>query len=374
MYEKPTRFKESCIRKSSTYYVIECILLIVVFGFRNYVGGDTISYIAMWDLVPDLSEVNLLNFVASRFMPFWYFLCASCKTISDEFWILSLTQAAIVNIVTFIAISKLTKYRFTASLIYLLYLSLYFNCEIMRESIAVSFFMLAFPYFIEKKWFQYYFLCFVGYMFHSSAFLCFLYPFLYRYATRKLNVRSLFVVLLFASVLFVEPLFMYISNQLPDALNIFKSDRYGELSNATWFGTVREILTSLLLFVLIRRRDRHEDVNNVVDAGLKMYWLLITLGIGLHILTNRFANYFKLYEIVLIVQIIWVYKKKDLIPILFIINIMFGQYRLYTRESSKLALKHYMFYEQFYPYYSIFENVPQDVIDNRIQYMTSENE
>lgn len=373
VYEGKSRRKTNVKDWSRLVYAFECLLLILLFGLRNYVGGDTISYIYLWDLIPSFKEINLLNFSASRFMPFWYLFCAACKSVNGEFWVLTLAHATVVNVIMFYMISKITQHKFTAVLVYYLYPAFYFNCEIMRESMAACFFLLAMPYFMKKEWGKYYGLCFVAYMFHSSATLCFLYPLLYSFATRKLTLQSIVIISVIAGILFVGPIFENLSEMLPDALNIFKVTRYKELTNATWMGTVREILTSVILFIIIHERDKRINVNNLVDAGLKFYWLLITLGIGMHILTNRFSNYFRIFVVLIIVKLIWDYKKKSLIVYLFIANTIFGQYRLYVRESSDYYLEGYHFYDQFHPYYSIFEEVPEDIKNKRIQYMSDED-
>ncbi|MFK2015199.1 EpsG family protein [Bacteroides fragilis] len=94
------------------------------------------------------------------------------------FW-LQLLQAFIVNSIVLSFIRKYTKYKYTALLLYVLTVYLHYNIEIMREAIAISFFLLSIKYYINKKWLKYYIVILGCILFHYSALFLLLLPFFF---------------------------------------------------------------------------------------------------------------------------------------------------------------------------------------------------
>src|SRR5690606_12351352 len=107
--------------------------------------------------IPKLGALKQEHFIMLRYESFWILLNSACKTIIDDFAVLQFIHTIFVNAVVFWFFNKYTKYKFTSLFIYLLFYYLYYNTEILRESIAISFFLLAYPALTAGKWFKYFF-------------------------------------------------------------------------------------------------------------------------------------------------------------------------------------------------------------------------
>ena len=164
------------LRQSSTknnispkYYWLQLVLIILVAGLRNHVGGDTIGYMRDWESVDPIGEIDTINvlYLSLYYRPLCLALMYLSRTISSEFFVWQLIQATIVNVAAFYIIKKESKYYYEVALLYLLFQFLYFNMEIMRESLAVSAFYFAFKFFDKRKWFAYYLSLIVVFFFHE---------------------------------------------------------------------------------------------------------------------------------------------------------------------------------------------------------------
>lgn len=188
------------------WYWIVFICFAAISGLRYKVGGDSFEYFRSFNNeIPILSKLNVIHFQTIRYEPFWIILNSTCKTIIDDFVFFQIVHAIFINLVIFKFIKKNTNYLFTTVLIYWLFFYLYFNMEVLRESLAISFFLLAYPYMSEKKWYKFYLLIFCAIMFHTSAFfLCFLPIFreskLNKLAIMKIGILVTTIIVLLAII------------------------------------------------------------------------------------------------------------------------------------------------------------------------------
>jgi hypothetical protein len=173
------------------WYISSCLILIIVSGLRYKVGGDTLSYMYDFNDLPYIWELHKFNFSEAQYDPLWIIFSSLSKSIINDFTFFQILHASIINIILFRFIKQNTPYRFTAILLYALFFYLYFNMEIMRESLAVCTFLLAYPYYKSRKWLKYYLITLVGFLFHSSAIITFIFPLL-----RNIKFRSWAIVLL----------------------------------------------------------------------------------------------------------------------------------------------------------------------------------
>ena len=92
-------------RLANRFYWFECIVLILLAGLRNNVGGDTIGYMAYWGSLPTFTELKNFNFlIFGRYQPLWYYLNATAKYIYDDFTTFQIIHAIILNISIFVFI------------------------------------------------------------------------------------------------------------------------------------------------------------------------------------------------------------------------------------------------------------------------------
>ena len=86
-----------------------------------------------------------------------------------------------------------------------------------------GFFLLSIDFYLNNKWFKYYFLAFLSLGFHYSAIILFVLPFLKKI---KINIYSLFIMSLFAIIL--NPYFL-------KAINLVSGSDGLSTSIATYF-------------------------------------------------------------------------------------------------------------------------------------------
>ena len=155
-------------RGKKFHYYLSYILMVSLLAFRYRVGGDTLNYIYHFEnMTPTLDE--LVFFADSRIQPIPAFIFSTCKTLFNDFTYVQAIFAIFVNYVVFQFIKKQTQYFFTAILLYGLTFFMRLNCEIMRESLAIAFFLLAYPCMLEQKYVRYYIFTILAFLCHGSA-------------------------------------------------------------------------------------------------------------------------------------------------------------------------------------------------------------
>ncbi len=146
-------------------------------------------YMRSWEFYPDLLDFHWLEDIkrfqnksewVERFQPGWVLYCMIIRSISESFYVLQIVTALIFNIAAARVIKRHSPYPFLTILIfYVNFKFLEFEFEIMRETVAVSvFLLLSFDNYIRKKWIPYYIGVIIAFSIHNSAILMFVLPLL----------------------------------------------------------------------------------------------------------------------------------------------------------------------------------------------------
>ena len=145
-------------RNKELWFVLIGVLLVCLAGFRYRIGVDSIRYETKYGLVHILSNLTYDDIFDSSLKaePLFVLLFSAAKTISDDFWVLQMLQSILVIAIFWRFIKKNTQYWFISAFLFTLILYLHFTCEILRESCAVSMFLLGWEFYKEKKWIKYY--------------------------------------------------------------------------------------------------------------------------------------------------------------------------------------------------------------------------
>jgi hypothetical protein len=352
-------------RSIEFFYWLECLILIFLAGFRYKVGGDTLGYMAMWDELPTISDLKSFDFMGAKYQPLWYIINAIAKSIYNDFTTFQFMHATFVNISIFVVIKRYSDYRFSAILAYYLISFLYFNCEILRESIAICIFLFAVPSLVEKKWIRYYLLVTIAIFIHLSSFCLYFLPLLSFSFTKKTSLKTIFYILI--AISFV--LNSYIQDILMQNLFPFLERHYNRYSLLR-FNTIGYVTTSikcLALYILIYIRQRYNLYNKMADVGLKFYFFLSVITIFLPIIGDRFMNYFQIFFIIAFIDVFLKLRNKNLVMKSSIIAYFFlSTIYYYSKDiTSWTGIEGTRFGERFYPYYSIFEDIPKDVLYKR---------
>lgn len=346
-------FNNQKIGSDFSYYLL-LFSFILTSGLRYKVGGDTLTYIDNFVFVPYLSDLNKLDFSMESYDPFWIILSSISKTLLDDFTLFQIIHAILVNSVVFWFIYKYSPYKFTSAFIYLCASYLYFNMEIMRESLAIGVFLLAYPSFVAKKWMKFYILAVVAFLFHSSAIILFLFPLLSRV---KFNVLT--------GVISVGVLFFFISQQsffdlllLNDRISN-KFSTYKDIS-LNIFGITYVVCFFVLIPVFLILINKIYNFKTNFKELYFLYFLVILFSIFLPGF-QRFQNYFIPFMIVYfgdflnnMMNLEKPVSIKLIRVILLFLLVAVHKILYYSNDTSKFAINTHQ-YNIFYPYSSVFE-------------------
>lgn len=152
------------------------VYLVLLMGLRFEVGGDTLVYMEDYIWRGDITQWKFSW--TDYYEPLYTLLCALTKTISEDFVYFQLVHAIILNTCLFYFISKSTRYKFSALFFCLIYYYIYFSTEILRESLAIFVFVLNYKNYEKGNWFKYYLGALIAILFHISAIILLVFPFI----------------------------------------------------------------------------------------------------------------------------------------------------------------------------------------------------
>ncbi|WP_209329491.1 EpsG family protein [Lunatimonas salinarum] len=342
---------------SNLWYRILLVIFVAVSGLRYKVGGDTHAYMDFFEDYPFIYDLKFEDFIFNNFDPLWLVISSLSKSIVNDFFFFQLLHSFFINVVMFSFINKNTQYRFSAVLIYFLFFFIYFNTEIMRESLAICFFLLAYPYFRSQKWGGYLILSVIAFLFHSSAFVLFVFPF-FR------NLRLTFLSFVFISTT-IFGLYMII-NYYPDILQYFfftdrlalrfeiYSDRRSNIVGQIYY-FILYALFPLCILLLNRKMKRAEMFNELYVV----YFFLVLLFISISGF-SRILNYVIPFMVVFFADFLTsLYRRRYFMAMsgfivigLFVVAII-PKVIYYSESTSHLSYGSYRFHK-YYPYSSIF--------------------
>ena len=128
---------------TSFYLIVFLFIFLNIFSCR--IGGDMSVYTYRWNNVyRSIFAINYLDEIdlRSQERPGWILLTSFLKGICDNFIILKIFLSFWVNLIVAHFIKSNTKFIFSALLIYFIVSYFNYNFEILRESIAISFFFI----------------------------------------------------------------------------------------------------------------------------------------------------------------------------------------------------------------------------------------
>ncbi|HBO05580.1 MULTISPECIES: EpsG family protein [Bacteroides] len=344
------------------YYIV--LLLTFVSGLSYRLGADTVVYMAEYDEYKSLynSYCQNFNFLDEGRQLGWVLLLSIVKTIGGSFSFLKLLCSLWINFVYANFIFKHTKYVFTALLLY--YFAFYTNSnfEIMRESISISFFLLAFDDFLQKKWLKYYLYATAAFLFHESAIFLFLLPLF-----SKLNIAKHFIVygLIVLFIAFynfdlntILANLLYIDVKALDKLEGYLlSENYGTSNNISTIKYLLICISCVLplfsFYVLFKNNIRKEYAFFAI-----LYAFICALMYKMPIFL-RFNNYIIIIILILYVDVFVLISKKifsaKYIKWAFLFFVLcYCMYKSTYYMSSTMCPDSVKKYSRYYPYSSIF--------------------
>ena len=315
-------------------------------GFRYKVGVDTISYMHAQSKIPSLDHYfSLKTFTITRFEPGYLFICSIVKTFTNEFWPVQMIMASIINGCIFYFLYHHCKRNvFVGVLLYLMFQFFYFNCEIMRESAAVGFFLLNFKNLQEKKWLNYYLLSIPSLLFHYSAAIIWFFPLI---KLLKSNVVFIASCVLFVGI---TPLVEKLNEILQIAAISGRIDQYASGAddlNMNW--RIGELVRSAIPVIATMIGYRIAKTECEFSNFLKVQIVFCMGAFAIPLIFSRFINYTTLIVTVAAFDLLYVKYFRNYLKILFVCILLLSQVNFYRIN-----------YMRWIPYVSVFypENLP----------------
>lgn len=347
------------------YLAVVFLFLAFLSAFQYMVGSDIINYIKEFEYGYNLSSSDSITGNSFR-QPGWVLLVAFCKSVSSDFLLLKLIQAFFVNFAIYRFVLSRESAKFTTVLFYFVFLYLNLNFNILRESFAIAFFLLSYPYLEQHKWGKYYILCFLALMFHLSAIVLFLLPLVMLFPINyKTIIFSLFAVAIMIGVsiriglseimlrmtLLMDPESAIYEN----SMRYLDNDKYSDSFSPIILLFVIVNLLPLLYYTNKRRQIKDNKYFVLMIQISLLYFTLDTLNRIVPIF-YRFNQYFMIIYFALLSMFIFDYSKrfkKESIRWLYVVILFIY---LFPAKSYFVVNKQYGYPEivQYYPYHSVF--------------------
>lgn len=355
-------FKKVKSHRSLNFYMI-LILLILISGLRYRIGVDTIRYTYNYEQIPSINNLSLSDFKNSLYEPLYFIMSVIAKSVSRDFVAMQLLHSLFINTVILTFIRKHTKYFFTGILFYFIFCFANFNFEVMRESVAISFFLLAYKHIISRNWFAYYIFVVFAILSHSAAFILIFIPFISYTSIHK----SVFIYMGIAICVgylidqyFGEILkFISVTQSLQEKSSLYKDSLLasgvlnfkGILSHMTIY-----IFYPLAAIYFIKRHYRiNFEYSFLILANIFLCIFLIFIG-----LFYRYLNYFIIFDLLIFSEFagaLYSYFKRNYSPSLSLLlqslifsGIFFLQiYSLFSKPSGVPE------YTRYFPYSSVLD-------------------
>lgn len=291
----------------------------------------------------------------------WMLLLTIIKSITPSFTLFKAIHALIINFTFGYVIYKYFKLKFTALLCYYVFIYVTVNFEILRESLAASFFLLSIPYFIKRKFFKYYLFICISISFHMSAFILLLFP-LSILITKSRNLILCILCICIASLAFVsqtQQLFynlIFIESLSEKAIHYFSSETHGASSYSigNLVNYILNIIAPILLILKVKENDKYI---NQFAPYIIVYAIIYTASTHISIFF-RFNNYFNIFFIFAYIELFYSkllfskYSQKQRNKILFMAIIVFCILKL---NVIMKPINNIPGYYRYYPYSSIFD-------------------
>lgn len=359
-----------------TYWAF-CVILVAVAGLRYRIGNDSIVYENYYAHFPTLPELFSFNFRSIRYEPGFIIFASIPRTITSDFTLLQFFEAAVVQVVISWFIVKNTKNRFLCLTIYYVVMYLYLTTEILREALAMSCFLLAWPYFRDGKWIKYYLLTLLATTFHTSAILLLLLPLFWLPGIRGIFMLGKKTIIIGAGIfllaLFVQLKFYHFIDFI--AITQRMSDRADAYSKVGIGGNILNMIgmidifiryalyAILALWVYKNKIKFHKIKGKAKETAKKMEFMVMwqvyiaLISMSIFILL-RFSNYFCMFTFVMISSIYLgeidfkgkVYKLRPVYWNLLLLPFFFLNFYWYVRPINKARTIPY--YAKYFPYSS----------------------
>lgn len=360
----------------STWYNITMWIYILLAGLRYRIGSDTIVYEEAFNEMPVIGDLTLHYLTeVSRFEYGFTLMMSLIKTIFNQFWILLLIQSFITNYCIFKFFKENTSAPYVAAIVYFIVVYYFINCEAARQGIAVGIFLFSWKYFANNKWGKYIAFIVIASLFHISAIIFLILPFikilnLWERIKPSPLVYTLLICILFSSLAIGHYFSKYLIILELSGIIGEKADAYFNYSEIGHLAptTIIAYLFSYVLLPLffLSNRKLKDSTFGITMVPMILFSCMINLCGGIPMM-YRLAYYLSPFYIVGIsdsifrrqnhvsldkVQKVHTNKPDILLILMLMIYLVYKSQMYFVSESNSQYYKYYM---RFYPYNSVID-------------------
>lgn len=290
-------------QNTALYLAVSMLLLMAIASCRYAIGFDYFSYRNMYEMVNAWSFGDILRVYSGE--PLFFLSCKIIGLTGCPYQVFLLIVNAFLLAVAMDFIRRYSKIPWLSICLYITLQFLAYNMNLIRQSIATAFFLLAYPYLKDRKLLPYTALILIGGLFHNS--LLFLFPLYFLLPLKQSKKSLLFFAALTAVVyVFFDPLFEIFRPLLPTKYTNYQG---GFFWQANGFYYVLFPALYLLLIFLFRNRIADSMLRSVC-LNSAIYHFIISLFITKHFILERFAVYPFVFSLIAIPEIISSYRNQ----------------------------------------------------------------
>ena len=320
------------------FLAVICIYFILVIGLRYRVGVDTITYMWTFKSLKSIDKIFATGIFTYRYEPGYLLLTSLVRTFTDQFWVMQTVVATIVTSFIFIFLYRYCRNVFVGILFYLLLQWFYFSMEIMRESIALSIFLLNYRNLEEKKWGKYYFFSLFSIVFHYSAAIIWFIP-----LARYLKPNWVYF-LLCACAIAATPIMQSVNEMLSFLTFSQRIDQYvakADSLNLNW--KLAELMRSGFPAIAVVMAYRIIRQKFAMRQMLLLQILFCMGAFAVPIVFSRFSNYTSMFVTVALANFVCSDRASQFLKCIIICFVIMTQ-----------SFYYYSMLPRWYPYVSIF--------------------
>ncbi len=328
--------------KTFCYLSISCFVLTFFASFRYAIGFDYFSY---QDIYEKIKEGTFGDILSYKQEPLFFIVCRLFGKMGCSFSIFLFGVNLFLFFVAMRFIYQESKMPWISVYLYSTLQFLAYNMNLVRQSIAVAFFILAYPYLKNRRVVPFTVFIVLGGLFHNSLF--FLSPFYYLLPKKHTKKSFLWTIVLTISVYFLcDPIIQIIEPFLPGRYKEYLLSYFWSPNSFVY------VLPPLGYFICI-----YSFCKQIKDTNLKtiyfnsaFYYFIISLFITKHFILERFSIYPFTLSFIAIPEIIVSYQKKEYKKrypqILILFLILGGIYFFFAAAKG---------YHHVYPYISLLQ-------------------
>ena len=354
------------------HFFVSLALMILVSGLRYRVGSDTVVYMDDFKYYPDLFHLRWNDFSDVRYEPFWILLNVCCKTLCNDFFLVQ----CVISMIHIVIWGKFVKkvcptLCFSMVLFYYMFEFTKQNMEVMREAVALAFFLLAILALDERKTWKVMLYVITAFLFHKFSLVVFglFFGFYLVYSLKKIYVLPVIAFFIIMPIVQRDWIYTIIENILSLDTIFTKglifyatSDQY-TMIEYNWKGVLVTFLAIYIyIFMVIRCKHIFSEYikisNNIFESTIYFSAILISVKFSFMIF-YRLYDYFQSFtSLLVIICFMECVKKMDVKQriVLCFFSLLIPVYFCYKSyavpfANNPNATQRYMIY---YPYSSVF--------------------